>query len=104
MVSLYSCTLAATPPSLCRSCDNEEVIELVPVHTDYTLQCGTRLEIRILPKTADPKGPVTLKIFAENVDMENYEAAAQSVIFSVVIVPVAKLEVRLSFSSSYLPG
>jgi len=76
------------------SCENEEVIELIPVNTDHKLHCGSRLEIKILPKTADPKGPVKLTILAENVDMEAYEnAAIQSIEYTVVIVPVGRLEV-----------
>eukprot|EP00090_Calanus_glacialis_P028282 TRINITY_DN45475_c0_g1_i1.p1 TRINITY_DN45475_c0_g1~~TRINITY_DN45475_c0_g1_i1.p1 ORF type:complete len:919 (-),score=251.02 TRINITY_DN45475_c0_g1_i1:238-2994(-) len=76
------------------SCENEEVIELIPINTDHKLQCGSRLEIKILPKTADPNGPVKLTILAENVDMEAYEnAAIQSIEYTVVVVPVGKLEV-----------
>merc|ERR1712013_79677 len=76
------------------SCENEEVIELIPVNTDHELHCGSRLEIKILPKTADPKGPVKLTILAENVDMEAYENnAIQSIEYTVVIVPVGRLEV-----------
>jgi len=76
------------------SCENEEIIELIPVNTDHQLQCGSRLEIKILPKTANPTGPVKLTIMAENVDMEAYEnAAIQSIEYTVVVVPVAKLEV-----------
>lgn len=75
------------------SCDNEEVIELAPVQNDYTLLCGSRLELRILPGTADPHGPTTLTIQAENVDMEHFEPATASVVFTVVVVPVARLEV-----------
>jgi len=76
------------------SCENEEVIELIPINTDHKLQCGSRLEIKILPKTADPKGPIKLTILAENVDMEAYEnAAIQSIEYTVVVVPVGKLEV-----------
>ena len=77
-----------------RSCENEEVIELIPINTDHTLQCGSRLEMKILPKTGDPNGPVKLTILAENVDMEAYEnAAIQSIEYTVVVAPVAKLEV-----------
>ena len=46
------------------------MLELIPLHTDYELQCGKRLELKILPKTGNPKGPVELTITAENVDME----------------------------------
>ena len=71
--------------SFFRSCENEEVIELIPINTDHKLQCGSRLEIKILPKTADPKGPVKLTILAENVDMEAYEnAAIQSIEYTAV--------------------
>jgi len=76
------------------SCENEELIELIPINTDHKLQCGSRLEIKILPKTGDPKGPVKLTILAENVDMEAYEnAAIQSIEYTVVVVPVDRLEV-----------
>ena len=72
------------------------------------MQCGSRLELRILPGTADPHGPTKLTIQvtrvhffgtskakshstkAENVDMEHYEAATASVVFTVVVVPVAR--------------
>ena len=69
------------------------MLELIPVHTDYELQCGKRLEIKILPKSGNPKGPVELTITAENVDMKTYESAVKSVDYKVVVVPVHRLEV-----------
>ena len=78
---------------LCRTSEDEEMLELIPVHTDYELQCGRRLEIKILPKSGNPKGPVELTITAENVDMKTYESAVKSVEYKVVVVPVHRLEV-----------
>ena len=72
--------------------ENEDVIELIPVHSNYELQCGTKLEIKIIPKSADPKGPLTITIEAFNVDIA-YETAVQQVEYTLVVVPVARLEV-----------
>ena len=69
------------------------MLELIPLHTDYELQCGKRLELKILPKTGNPKGPVELTITAENVDMKTYESAVKKVEYKVVVVPVHRLEV-----------
>ena len=69
------------------------MLELIPVHTDYELQCGRRLEMKILPKSGNPKGPVELTITAENVDMKTYETAVKIVEYKVVVVPVDRLEV-----------
>ena len=40
-----------------RTCEDEEVIELIPVHSNYDMVCGTKLEIKLLPKSANSKGP-----------------------------------------------
>ena len=79
-------------PFILRTSENEEVIELVPVHDNYELLCGTKLELKIIPKTANPNGPTKVTIMAENVDI-SFESAAQSVEYTLVIAPVAKLEV-----------
>ena len=65
---------------------------MVPVFNNYDLQCGSKLELKILPKSADPNGPVTLTISADNVD-ETQENAVKHVEYTVVIVPVARLEI-----------
>ena len=69
------------------------MLELIPVNTDHELHCGRRLEIKILPKSGNPKGPVELIITAENVDMETYESAVKTVDYKLVVVPVHRLEV-----------
>ena len=66
---------------------------MIPVNTNHDLQCGSRLEVKILPGTANPTGPVSLTIRADNVDMEVYEAAEQTVEYTLVVVPVHRLEV-----------
>ena len=68
------------------------MVELIPVHSNYELLCGTKLELKILPKTADPKGPVTFTVEAENVDVAQ-EAAQQRLVYTIVVTPVARLEV-----------
>ena len=45
-----------------------------------------------MPKSANPNGPVTLTISADNVD-ETQENAVKHVEYTVVIVPVARLEI-----------
>ena len=69
------------------------MLELIPVNTDHELHCGRRLEIKILPKSGNPRGPVELTITAENVDMESYERAVKRVEYKLVVVPVHRLEV-----------
>ena len=78
---------------LFRTSEDEEMLELIPVNTDHELHCGRRLEIKILPKSGNPKGPVELTITAENVDMESYERAVKRVEYKLVVVPVHRLEV-----------
>ena len=69
------------------------MLELIPVNTDHELQCGNRLEIKILPKTGNPKGPAELTITAENVDLKTYETAVARMEYKVVVVPVHRLEI-----------
>ena len=78
---------------LFRTSEDEEMLELIPVNTDHELHCGRRLEIKILPKSGNPRGPVELTITAENVDMESYERAVKRVEYKLVVVPVHRLEV-----------
>ena len=78
---------------LFRTSEDEEMLELIPVNTDHELHCGRRLEIKILPKSGNPRGPVELTITAENVDMESYEKAVKRVEYKLVVVPVHRLEV-----------
>ena len=78
---------------LFRTSEDEEMLELIPVNTDHELHCGRRLEIKILPKSGNPKGPVELTITAENVDMESYERAVKRVEYKLVVVPLHRLEV-----------
>ena len=69
------------------------MLELIPVNTDHELQCGTKLEIKILPKSGNAKGPAELTITAENVDTKTYGTAVQRVEYRVVVVPVHRLEI-----------
>ena len=78
---------------LFRTSEDEEMLELIPVNTDHELHCGRRLEIKILPKSGNPRGPVELTITAENVDMESFEKAVKRVEYKLVVVPVHRLEV-----------
>ena len=73
-----------------RTCEDEEVIELIPVHTNYDLLCGTKLEIKILPKSANPKGPHNIKVVAENVDVTE---GPQVVEYNIVVSPIKRLEI-----------
>lgn len=76
------------------SADNDEVIELVPVYTDYAKQCGYRLEFKILPGTASKDGNTVVKITGENIDETKQDFPVLAKIeFTIIIAPVAKLEV-----------
>ena len=76
-----------------RTSEDEEMLELIPVNTDHELQCGNRLEIKILPKSGNPKGPAELTITAHNVDAKTYETAVARMDYKVVVVPVHRLEI-----------
>ena len=73
-----------------RTCEDEEVIELIPVHTNYDLLCGTKLEIKILPKSANPKGPHKIKVVAENLDVTE---GPQTVEYNIVVSPIKRIEI-----------
>ena len=66
------------------------MIELIPVHSNYDLLCGTKLEIKILPKSANPQGPHKIKVVAENVDVSEGPAMVE---YNIVVTPVKKIEI-----------
>lgn len=73
------------------STNNTEVIRLHPIHTNYEMLCGSRLEFQIIPKAA--KGKITIKITAENAD-NGYDSDAPALVeYLLHVRPVAKLEV-----------
>ena len=67
------------------------MLELIPVNSDHELQCGHKLEFKILPKSGNPKGPAELTITAENVD-KTIVPTAERIDYKEVVVPIHRLE------------
>jgi len=76
------------------STDEEEVVALQPILTDYDNMCGSRLEFKIIKNNGKPN--IDFKITAENVDMSSgYDNpdVPMLVEFTIHVRPLAKLEV-----------
>jgi len=76
------------------STDEEDVVALAPIFTDYDNMCGSRLEFRIIKNNGKPT--VDFKITAENVDMSSgYDNADVPMVveYTIHVRPLAKLEV-----------
>ncbi|XP_023322530.1 nuclear pore membrane glycoprotein 210 [Eurytemora carolleeae] len=75
------------------STDNDDVLELIPVSFNSSLQCGHILDVKIVPGTANMNARTNIKIIAEDV-REGIEERKPNIEFSLAVAPISRLQIE----------
>lgn len=77
-----------------RSTNNTDAIKLDPIYTDKEKMCGNKLEFQIIAGAVGNNGIDTIKVEAENVDLQSYDSDAPAVVeYLLHVRPVHHMEI-----------